>query len=146
LALGIHLHGAIVDFHSLADFKVRCVSIDATGAVIDTRSCASYGRFGNDVQVAVFGSLSATGTVKSTSVKRERVSDAGIVVTREGKVAKVDTAANIFAITTAKETLTVKWSTARIRRCRGREPGRPHAFNPRQVFFVMGRRTSPPPR
>jgi hypothetical protein len=108
----IELHGTIVDFHSLADFKVRGVSIDASGAVIDTASCASYDRLGNDVQVAVFGSLSATGTVKITSVKCERVADAGMVVTREGKVGKVDTTANTFALTTAKETLTVKWSTA----------------------------------
>jgi hypothetical protein len=42
------------------------------------RSCARYGHFGNDVQAAVCGSLSATGTVKITSVKCERVADAGI--------------------------------------------------------------------
>jgi hypothetical protein len=108
----IELHGTIVDFQSLAGFKVRGVGIDATGATIDTASCASYGQFGNGVQVAVFGSLSATGTVKITSVKCEKVGDPGIVVTREGKVGKVDTAASTFDITTTKETITVKWGSA----------------------------------
>jgi hypothetical protein len=34
------------------------------------------------------------------------------VVTRQGKIGKVDTAAKTFAITTTKETITVSWSTA----------------------------------
>jgi hypothetical protein len=108
----VELHGTIVDFKSLADFKVRGVSIDATGAVIDTASCAGITQLGNDLQVAVKGSLSATGVVKITSIKCEKTTDSGIVVTREGKVRSIDTAAKTFSITTAKETLTVRWGTA----------------------------------
>jgi hypothetical protein len=108
----VELHGTIVDFKSIADFKVRGVSIDATGAAIDTASCTGITHLGNDVQVAVFGSLSATGVVKITSVKCEKVAEGSIVVTRQGKVGKVDTTAKTFAITTSKETLTVQWSTA----------------------------------
>jgi hypothetical protein len=106
----VELHGTIVDFKSIADFKVRGVTIDATGAVIDTASCAGITQLGNDLQVAVKGSLSATGVVKITSVKCEKVTDSGIVVTREGKVGKIDTVAKTFSITTAKESLTVQWS------------------------------------
>lgn len=108
----VELHGTIVDFKSLADFKVRGVSIDATGAVIDAASCAGATHLGSDMQVVVLGSLSASGTVKITSVKCEKVADGTIVVTREGKVGKVDAVAKTFAITTAKETLTVQWSSA----------------------------------
>lgn len=108
----VELHGTIVDFRSLSDFKLRGVSIDASGAVIDTASCAGSGTFGNETQVAVFGSLSASGVVKITSVKCEKVAEGTVVVTRQGKVGKVDTTAKTFAITTTKETLTVKWSDA----------------------------------
>jgi hypothetical protein len=108
----VELHGTIVDFKSLADFKVRGVSIDATGAVIDTASCAGIAQLGNDLQVAVKGSLSASGVVKIASVKCEKATDSGIVVTREGKVGKIDTTAKTFSITTAKETLSVQWSAA----------------------------------
>jgi hypothetical protein len=108
----VELHGTIVDFKSLADFKVRGVSIDATGAVIDTASCAGITQLGNDLQVFIKGSLSATGVVKITSIKCEKTTDSGIVVTREGKVRSIDTVAKTFSITTAKETLTVRWGTA----------------------------------
>jgi hypothetical protein len=108
----VELHGSIADFKSLADFKVRGVTIDASGAVIDTASCAGNANFGNETQVVVFGSLSATGVVKITSVKCEKVAEGTVVVTRQGKVGKVDTTAKTFAITTTKETLTVKWSEA----------------------------------
>jgi hypothetical protein len=108
----VELHGTIVDFKSLADFKVRGVSIDASHAVIDTASCAGNASFGNETQVAVLGSLSATGVVTIASVKCEKVAEGSVVVTRQGKVSKVDTAAKTFAITTIKETLTVTWSDA----------------------------------
>lgn len=108
----VELHGSISDFHSLADFKLRGVSIDATGATIDTASCAGITQLGNEVQVFVTGSLSASGVVKITSVKCEKVDGASIVVTRQGKVSKVDTAAKTFAITTSKETITVTWGSA----------------------------------
>lgn len=108
----VELHGTIVDFKSIADFKVRGVSIDATGAVIDAASCAGVSHLANEMQVAVFGSLSASGKVKITSVKCEKVAEGSIVVTREGKVGKVDTTAKTFVITTTKEPLTVQWSTA----------------------------------
>jgi hypothetical protein len=106
----IELHGTIVDFRSIASFKVRDVAIDATGAVIDTASCAGNAQLGNGMQVAVFGSLSATGTVKIASIKCEKAADPGIVVTREGKVGSVDMTAKTFAITTEKETITIHWS------------------------------------
>ena len=108
----VELHGTIVDFKSITDFKLRGVAIDASGAVIDTASCAGLSHLGNEMQVAVFGSLSASGVVKITSVKCEKVAEGSVVVTRQGKVGKVDTAAKTFAITTTKETLTVQWSTA----------------------------------
>jgi hypothetical protein len=108
----VELHGTIVDFKSIADFKVRGVTIDATNAVIDTASCGATAHLGNELQVALFGSLSASGVVKITSVKCEKVADGTIVVTRQGKVSKVDTTAKTFAITTSKETLTVQWSSA----------------------------------
>ncbi|MDB5910014.1 MAG: hypothetical protein JWP34_4128 [Massilia sp.] len=108
----VELHGTIVDFKSVADFKVRGVSVDATNAVIDAASCGANAHLGNDLQVGVWGSLSATGVVKITSVKCEKVAEGTIVVTRQGKVSKVDTTAKTFAITTSKETLTVQWNSA----------------------------------
>lgn len=108
----VELHGSISDFRSLADFKLRGVSIDATGATIDTASCAGISHLANEMQVFVTGSLSASGVVKITSVKCEKVDSAGIVVTRQGKVSKVDTAAKTFAITTTKETINVTWGAA----------------------------------
>ena len=86
--------------------------IDATGATIDAASCIGLTHLGNEMQVAVTGSLSASGVVKITSVKCEKVAEGSIVVTRQGKVGKVDTVAKTFAITTEKETITVSWSTA----------------------------------
>lgn len=80
--------------------------------MIDTASCVGLTHLGNQIQVVVFGSLSSSGVVKITSVKREKVAEGRIVVTRQGKVGKVDTTAKAFSITTAKETLTVQWSTA----------------------------------
>jgi hypothetical protein len=108
----VELHGSIADFHSIADFKVRGVTIDATGATIDTASCVGLTHLGNEMQVAVTGSLSASGVVKITSVKCEKVVEGSVVVTRQGKVGTVDTAAKTFTITTEKETITVAWSTA----------------------------------
>ncbi|MFL6656784.1 MAG: DUF5666 domain-containing protein [Massilia sp.] len=108
----VELHGTIVDFVSAANFKVRGVTIDATNATIDTASCAGATHLGNELQVAVFGSLSATGTVKITSVKCEKVDNGTIVVTRAGKVGSVDLTAKTFSITTTKETLTVHYGTA----------------------------------
>jgi hypothetical protein len=108
----VELHGSIADFHTIADFKIRGVTIDATGATIDTASCVGLTHLGNEMQVAVTGSLSASGVVKITSVKCEKVADSSVVVTRQGKVGKVDTVAKTFAITTEKETITVSWSTA----------------------------------
>lgn len=108
----IELHGSIADFKSLADFKVRGVSIDATGVVIDTASCAGITHLGNELQVAVFGSLSPSGVVKITSIKCEKVVVGSIVVTRDGKVGSVDLDAKTFRITTTKETLTVHWGSA----------------------------------
>lgn len=108
----VELHGSIADFHSIADFKVRGVTIDATGATIDTASCVGLTHLGNEMQVAVTGSLSASGVVKITSVKCEKVVQGSVVVTRQGKVGTVDTAAKTFTITTEKETITVAWSTA----------------------------------
>ena len=108
----VELHGSIADFHSIADFKIRGVTIDATGATIDTASCVGLTHLGNEMQVAVTGSLSASGVVKITSVKCEKVAEGSVVVTRQGKVGKVDATAKTFAITTEKETITVSWSTA----------------------------------
>jgi hypothetical protein len=108
----VELHGSIADFRSIADFKVRGVTIDATGATIDAASCLGVTHLANEMQVAITGSLSASGVVKITSVKCEKVGDASIVVTREGKVSKVDTTARTFSITTSKETITVTWGTA----------------------------------
>ena len=108
----VELHGSIADFRSIADFKVRGVTVDATGATIDAASCMGLTHLGNEMQVAVTGSLSASGVVKITSVKCEKVAEGSIVVTRQGKVGKVDAVAKTFAITTEKETLTVSWSTA----------------------------------
>ena len=108
----VELHGSIADFHSIADFKVRGVTIDATGAAIDAASCIGLTHLGNEMQVSVTGSLSASGVVKITSVKCEKVAEGSVVVTRQGKVGKVDTVAKTFAITTEKETITVTWSEA----------------------------------
>jgi hypothetical protein len=108
----VELHGTIVEFKSIADFKVRGVSIDASGAQIDTASCAAVGQFGNDVQVAVFGSLSSSGVVKINSVKCEKVAPGSMVVTREGKGWSVDLAAKTFQMITPKETLTVHFGAA----------------------------------
>jgi Domain of unknown function (DUF5666) len=108
----VELHGTIVDFKSVADFKVRGVSVDATGAVIDPVSCPSGTHLANEMQVAVFGSLAASGKVSIKLIKCEKPSDGTIVVTREGKVGTVDATAKTFAITTVKEPLTIQWGTA----------------------------------
>jgi hypothetical protein len=108
----VELHGTIVDFHSVADFKVRGVTVDATGVTFDNASCPNATGLGNDLQVAVFGTLSATGSVKLAAIKCEKVDDGTIVVTREGKVGAVDLVAKTFSITTTKETLTVHFGTA----------------------------------
>jgi hypothetical protein len=107
----VELHGTIVDFVSVANFKVRGVTIDASNATIDSASCAGVTHLSNDMQVAVFGSLGPTGTVKITSVKCEKVDNGTIVVTRSGKVNSVDLVAKTFSIMTAKETLTVHFAT-----------------------------------
>jgi hypothetical protein len=108
----VELHGTIVDFKSMSDFKLRGVSVDASGAVIDTASCAGVVNFGNETQIVAFGSLNAAGVVKIVSVKCEKVAENVVVVTRQGKVSKADAASKTFAITTTKETLTVKWTDA----------------------------------
>jgi hypothetical protein len=108
----VELHGSITDFHSVADFKVRGVTIDATGVVIDTASCAGVTHLANELQVAVFGSLSPSGVVKITAVKCEKVVVGSIIVTRDGKVGSVDLEAKTFRITTVKETLTVHYGSA----------------------------------
>ena len=108
----VELHGSITDFHSLADFKVRGVTIDATGVVIDTASCAGVTHLANELQVAVFGSLTPSGVVKITAVKCEKIVLGSIIVTRDGKVGSVDLEAKTFRITTVKETLTVHYGSA----------------------------------
>lgn len=105
----VELHGSISDFHSIADFKVRGVSIDATGAVIDAASCVGIAHLANEMQVEVTGSLNAAGVVKIASVKCEKVA-VGVVVTRQGRVMTVDTVAKTFALRTEKETITISWS------------------------------------
>lgn len=107
----VELHGTVVDFKSVADFKVRGVAVDATGVVIDPLSCGEA-HLANDRQVAVFGSLSASGVVKSSAIKCEQVVIGAIVVTREGKIVSIDTAAKTFSITTSKGTLTVHFGDA----------------------------------
>lgn len=108
----VELHGTIVDFKSMSDFRLRGVSVDASGAVVDTASCAGVINFGNETQIVVFGSLNAAGVVKIASVKCEKVAENVVVVTRQGKVSKADAASKTFAMTTTKETLTVKWTDA----------------------------------
>ena len=108
----IELHGTIVDFHSVADFKVRGVSVDATGVTLDNASCPAVSHLVNELQVAVFGSLGPTGVVKSAAIKCEKIDDGTIVVTRQGKVGSVDVTAHTFSIATAKETLTIHYGTA----------------------------------
>lgn len=105
----VELHGSISDFVSIANFKVRGVSIDATGAVIDAASCVGVAHLANEVQVEVTGSLNAAGVVKIASVKCEKVA-VGVVVTRQGRVMTVDTVAKTFAVRTEKETITISWS------------------------------------
>ena len=108
----VELHGTIVDFRSVSDFKVRGVTIDGTGVTLDNTSCPGVTSLANELQVAVFGSLTASGGVKLAAIKCEKVADGTIVVTREGKVGSVDLVAKTFSITTVKETLTVHYGTA----------------------------------
>ncbi|MES2018478.1 MAG: DUF5666 domain-containing protein [Pseudomonadota bacterium] len=108
----VELHGSVADFISIANFKVRGVTVDATGIVPDPASCGANAHVANELQVAVFGSLSASGAVKANAIKCEQVVIGSIIVTRQGKVGSVDLAAKTFHITTVKETLTVRYGEA----------------------------------
>ncbi len=106
---GAELHGSIVNFVSASSFTVRGVPVDASGVVLDA-SCGAA-KLGNDLQVEVTGSMNATGQVKATAISCEKADDAHAVLSREGVAGSVDGTAKTFSLVTAKETLSVKWST-----------------------------------
>jgi hypothetical protein len=103
------LHGSIVNFVSASSFTVRGVPVDASGVVLDA-SCGAA-TLGNDLQVEVTGSMTATGQVKATAISCEKADDAHAVLSREGVAGSVDGTAKTFSLVTSKETLSVKWST-----------------------------------
>jgi hypothetical protein len=102
-------HGSIVNFVTAASFTVRGMSVDATGVVLDA-SCGAA-KLANDLQVEVTGSMSATGQVKATAISCEKADDVHAVLSREGVAGNVDLTAKTFSLVTAKETLSVKWTS-----------------------------------
>lgn len=109
----IELHGSILDFKSIADFTVRGVAVDASAAVVDPVSCKGI-VLANNIQVEIFGSLSATGKVKAITLKCEKQKDAETVIGRHGVASKVDATAMSFTLTAEKEVLNVKWSASTL--------------------------------
>lgn len=103
------LHGSIVNFVSSASFSVRGVSIDATGVVLDAASCGTA-RLANDLQVAITGSMTASGQVKATAISCEKADDSHAVLSRQGVAGTVNASAKTFSLVTAKETVAVQWT------------------------------------
>lgn len=109
----VELHGTVVKFASASSFMVRDVQVDATGVTLDAASCGTA-TLANELQVEVRGVLTASGRVRATAISCEKPGDAHVVLSREGLVANVDVTAKTFSLTTAKETITVKWSSVTL--------------------------------
>lgn len=107
----VELHGTILNFVSVANFRVRDVPINATGAVIDT-SCGANAQLANNLQVSLQGSLSPSGQVTVSSISCETAQDGRTVIERDGTGGKVDTSAKTFTLTTSKDIITVQWTAA----------------------------------
>lgn len=105
------LHGSIVNFVSAASFTVRGVSVDATGVVLDAASCGTA-KLANDLQVAVTGSMSASGQVKASAISCEKADNAHAVLSRQGTAGALNVTAKTFSLVTPKETVTVQWSAS----------------------------------
>ncbi|WP_426113146.1 DUF5666 domain-containing protein [Massilia sp. PWRC2] len=103
------LHGSIANFVSVASFTVRGVPIDATGVVLDAASCGAAS-LANDLQVAVTGSMNASGQVKASAISCEKADDAHAVLSRQGVAGTVNATAKTFALVSSKQSLTVQWN------------------------------------
>lgn len=107
----IELHGTVLRFVSAASFTVRDVAIDATGVTLDAASCGTA-KLANELQISVTGTLGASGQVKATAISCEKpATDGHLVLSREGVASNVDANARTFSLTTAKETLAMKWGS-----------------------------------
>ena len=106
----VELHGTILDFVSNANFTLRGVSVDASGAIFDPMSCVGIVQLANNMQIEIRGSLTAAGKVMARSVKCEKESDNNAVVGRQGTVSNVDASAKTFSLKTERETFKVQWS------------------------------------
>lgn len=99
------LRGTITDYKSLADFKVRGVSVDASTATL-SRCPATLA---NGLFVQVEGRLTTTG-VKASSIKCEDAT-AGLTVELKGVASSVDTSARTFTLTpTTGSARSVRWT------------------------------------
>lgn len=107
----VELHGAIANFRSVADFTVRGVPINATGAVVDA-SCGANATLANGLQVSITGAVSATGQVTITTVKCEKAEEGVTSTEREGTAGTVDLAAKTFKLTTPTDIATIQYSSA----------------------------------
>lgn len=107
----VELHGTIANFKSAADFTVRGVPVNATGAIIDL-SCGANAKLANDLQVSVKGSLSASGQVTITAVKCEKPEEGVTTIEREGVAGTINLAAKQFKLTTTSEIATVQYGSA----------------------------------
>ena len=56
-------------------------------------------------------SYRATGQVKATAISCEKADDVHAVLSRQGVAGNIDLTAKTFSLVTAKETLSVKWTS-----------------------------------
>lgn len=106
----VELHGSILDFVSSADFSVRGLRMNATGAEID---CPSGTVLKNGLQVKIEGFLAADGSVKVKEVECEQLTDGSATVEREGVAGTVNSDAKTF-ILTGSAAVNVKWNDATL--------------------------------
>ncbi len=99
------IRGTITDFVSLADFKLRGVAIDASGASL--KSCPTP--LADGLFVEVEGRLTGTG-VKASSLKCEDGSAAGMMIELRGVASQVDLGAKTFVLNQAGSTRLVRWT------------------------------------
>lgn len=108
----VELHGTVMDFHSLADFTVRGVQVDASAAAVDAATCGAAASLADGSLVEVKGAMTATGGVKAATVKCEKAQEGKSVVEMRGAASKVDATAKTFTLTNLKGAVNVQWSAA----------------------------------
>jgi len=107
----VEIHGTILNFKSAADFTLRGVRINASGARIDD-SCGSSVRLADDLQISAKGNLQPSGVVLVKKIECETVQEGQSHVEREGVAGRIDAAASTFSLTTFRDIVAVRFSAA----------------------------------